>query len=188
MDRIRISYSILNAWASGDKKRAINGVLRLPTETTPAMENGKRVHKLISDSKAKLLPFIDDTFIYEDIDPDKGRWVNYFNIPMGVKGDNGIPDYTIDYSMVIDCYSPEKGIIIDWKTGKTKSSGHNKMQLYCYAYALEFEGVNITTGIIGKVNNDAELEDFTSCTIGDKERDKAREFIIKNTNEIIKIL
>lgn len=42
---IRVSYSILNAWASGDFERALAMYFHEPTGTTRAMELGKKAHQ-----------------------------------------------------------------------------------------------------------------------------------------------
>ena len=176
---IRVSYSILSAWSKGYKEQAINGILRIPIEQNEAMKEGSRIHSLISETKPKLLPFMDDTFIFEDIRPEKSKWVNYFKIRLNDE---------IDFSMVVDCYSPKRGIIIDWKTGKHKSNKHDKMQLFCYAYALGFRGVNLTKGVIAKVDSKAQLEDFSAYTIGEREKKEAEQFIFKNVEEIKQVL
>lgn len=41
---IRLSYSILSAWARGDTERALQMYFREETPTTPAMELGKKMH------------------------------------------------------------------------------------------------------------------------------------------------
>lgn len=42
---MRVSYSMLSAWHSGDYDRAIAMIMRQPFEPTPAMEEGLRLHK-----------------------------------------------------------------------------------------------------------------------------------------------
>lgn len=41
---LRVSYSILSAWARGDYDRALSMYFREETPTTPAMELGKKMH------------------------------------------------------------------------------------------------------------------------------------------------
>lgn len=175
MDKIKLSWSILNAWTRGDKDAAIGMIYGKKIPETPAMANGSRVHELISTQRLRLLPCIDDTYVFEDIEPDAHRWVNYFKI-------NIYP--WLDLSMRIDVLSRERGVVIDWKTGKHSSADADPMQIYLYAIALEKIGVPINTGIMAKVNDDVTLSDYTVIKIGPHARKQGYEFIDTYAAEI----
>jgi hypothetical protein len=181
MDKIKLSWSILSSWSAGRQDDAIKMFMGGSIEETVYMTEGKRVHELIAKKKLKLLPFIKDTAIFEDIVPDKHQWINYFRVP--------VFDW-LDMSMVADVLDPVEGLLIDWKTGSRKSNQYNKMQLYIYAYLLSKleEPIIIKQAVLAKVGEDPSgaiiCENFSMYKIDENKLMVAENYIETNASEM----
>jgi len=174
--RLKVSWSILNAWAKGDKDGALGMIFGRQIVETPAMAEGKRIHKAIARERLPLLPFMDHTYIFEDIRPDDHVWQNYFRVTLSP---------WLDLSMVADVISLERGVVIDWKTGKTDVTAQDPMQLYIYSHAIGIDtGATFGIGIIAKVSSDLVLGDYMLVKIGDAQRAMALDYIETYASEI----
>ena len=143
MKRLKVSWTILSTWAKGDRDGAMKLLAGIELPRTPAMIEGSRIHDIISQKKLKLIPEITDKAIFEDIQPDKHIWTNYFKVELN--------DW-LDLSMVIDVIDEPR--IIDWKASTKRSTEHNKMQIYLYALGVEkATDKKITEGIFGTVKD-----------------------------------
>lgn len=185
MDKIKLSWSIISAWSSGRKDDAIKMIMGDTVAENIYMTEGKRIHKIISDKKLRLLPFIKDTAIFEsDGDVIEGR-INYFKV--------NVFDW-LDMGMIIDVLDPVEKIIIDWKSGSRKSSEHNKMQLYVYAYLLSKlpEPIEIEKVIMAKVSESQQgvitCDDFCIYKINEEKLAVAENYIESNASEIYQFL
>lgn len=176
---IKISWSILNAWKSGRKQDALDMVMGKPTPDNEYMKKGREIHKAVSSQKLRLLDLIDDSYIFEDMEPAEGKWQNYFKIKLSD---------TVLFSMVVDCLSIDGRIVIDWKSGKQTSSSADPMQLFCYAYALGFKGIEIDRGIVAKVNDDLTLGGYSVYIIDADKKAQAAQLIAETASEIMKEL
>lgn len=184
MKKIKLSWSILSAWSSGDKDRAIKMLMGEEMEATFPMEEGIRIHDLIAEKKLLLLPFMSKDAIFEKVVPDREKCINYFRVE--------IFDW-LDISMiadVLDMKSEMGRLLIDWKTGSRKSMEHNKLQLYVYAYALSMlpEPIVIDNAVIAKVGEDSSgailLEDWSLYKITPEKLELAENYIESNASEI----
>jgi hypothetical protein len=181
MDKIKLSWTILSSWSAGRQDDALKMFMGGSIAPNVYMEEGKRVHKIISDKKLKLLPFIKETAIYEDIDPEKKKWVNYFRVQ--------VFDW-LEMGMVADVLDPVEGLLIDWKTGSRKSNQYNKMQLYIYAYLLRKldEPIIINQAVLAKVGEDQSgaiiCEDFSMYKIDENKLMIAENYIETNASEM----
>lgn len=144
---------------------------------------GKRIHDLIAQKKLKLLPMIKDTAIFEDYDKGINAWTGKTGNPVQV-------NEWLEMSMIADVLDPKEKLLIDWKSGSRKSTEHNKLQLYVYAYLLSIlpEPIEITTGIMAKVEESTEgvitCTDFSLYKINQEKLEYAENYIESNASEI----
>lgn len=181
MKKLKLSWSILSAWSSGRRDDAITMLMGDSIEGNVLMKEGKRIHEIIANKKLKLLPFIKDTAVFEG---DRENRINYFKVD--------VFDW-LEMSMVADVLDPIEGLLIDWKTGNRKSTQHNKLQLYVYAYLLSKlpEPIEIKKAVIAKVGeiDDAILvEDFSLYKINKEKLELAENYIESNACEIYDFL
>lgn len=185
MEKIKLSWSIISSWSSGRKDDAIKMYMGAGIEENEYMIEGKRLHKIISEKRLKLLPFIKDTAIFENIEPEKHLWVNYFRVPVFE---------WLDMSMIADVIDPVEGLLIDWKSGTRNSAQYNKLQLYVYAYLLSKlpNPIAIKDAIIAKVgeldNGVVICEDFCLYKIDNNKLEVAENYIESNASEIYNFL
>ena len=185
MEKIKLSWSIISSWSAGRRDDAIKMFMGGNIEDNEYLQEGRRLHKLISDKKLRLLPIIKDTAIFEDINPEEHKWVNYFRVP--------VFDW-LEMSMVADVLDPVEGLLIDWKTGSRKSTQHNKLQLYIYAYLLTKleQPIYIKSAILAKVSEDVSgaviCDDFSLFSIDDNKLEIAENYIESNASEIFNFI
>lgn len=181
MEKIKLSWSIISSWSAGRKDDAIKMLMGMGIEETVFMSEGKRIHEAISSKKLRILPFIKDTSIYEGNGDNRSERVNYFRVPVFE---------WLDMSMIIDVLDPEEKFIIDWKSGNRKSTQHNKMQLYVYAYLLTKlpEPIYIEKAIMAKVSESDSgvitCDDFCIYKINEEKLMIAENYIESNASEI----
>jgi len=145
MNKIKLSWTKLSEWsrnAPDSKEKVLKMFIGEEIESNIYMEEGKRIHEIISTNKLPLIPLIKETAEFEDIQPDKGLWKNYFKCPV---------NEWCDLSMVADVLDRKEGIVIDWKTGSKSSMEQNKLQVYMYAYGLGKLGIDIKHGVMAHV-------------------------------------
>lgn len=179
--KIKVSWTILNLWATGKRDEAIKVLAGIELPKNEYMIEGSRIHDIISSKKLKLIPEISDQAIYEDIRPEDHSWVNYFRVEI-------FP--WLDLSMVVDVLDAPR--IIDWKASSKRSTEHNKMQIYLYALGAELKtGKKITEGIFGTVK-DYEgaiiCEDYSIFKINDAKKELAKNYVESIGSEIYSFL
>lgn len=188
MKKIKVSWSILSQWSSGNKDAAIKMLMGEEIEATLAMEEGKRIHEIISSKRLMLLPFLSEEAVFEKINPEKKDWINYFRVPV---------NEWLDLSLVIDVLDMKSGLgglVVDWKTGRKKSQEHNKMQVYMYAYALSKlpKPLKVDHGVIAKVFEDESgaiiVQDWSPYKITPEKLELAENYIESNASEIYESL
>lgn len=182
MKKLKVSWTILSAWSKGGthKDEALAMIAGVQQPPNQYMIRGKRIHNIISRQRLKLIPEISDSAIFEDINPQKKQWINYFKVEV---------NEWLDLSLVIDVLDTENKTIVDWKTGRTRSYEQNKLQIYVYAYAMELLKIPINRGILARVDerkNDKSLycPDYTIFHINAEKREVGEEYIISNASEI----
>jgi hypothetical protein len=176
----KVSWTILSTWASGRQDEAIKILAGLEMPTTPAMERGSRLHKVVSEGRLPLLPQIGKNAIYEDIRPDEGKWQNYFRVPV---------TNWLDLSLVIDVLDAENKLVVDWKASTKRSTEHNKMQIYLYALAMSKlpTPIKIEKGIFGTINefdNAVVCTDYSMFKINDEKIELALNYCVTIAGEI----
>lgn len=118
---IRVSYSILNSWARGDAERAIAPYLGVETESTPAMEYGKKKHEQFERAarRTKALPAVFG-----------GRKLKSPSFELSTKRVRKVADWCY-LSGVLDVLDGDTAI--DYKTGISPASNYlNSHQHGCY--------------------------------------------------------
>lgn len=150
---IRVSYSILNAWANGDIERAIAPYAGVETESTPAMVYGKKAHAKWERyaKKFKRLPKIFGN-----------RKLNNPKLELSTKKVRKLTDWCV-LSGVLDVKDGEIGI--DYKTGKGSATDYvnskqhevyqvlypelKRFEYYCKNQHLHHSDPNqITVGVV----------------------------------------
>lgn len=170
---MRVSWSILNAWARGDKEGAMSMLLGESIPPTPAMLEGQRVHGWVAQEKMKLLPFMDDTFVWEG---PEHHGAGYFRVEF-------LPNYQL--SGKVDAYSIERGWLIDWKTGKTPSSTQDPRQLHLYHFLLKQSlGATFHSGAIAHISSEAKVLDWTRVQLSEGKATDAAAWAMETIGEI----
>lgn len=176
---------MLSAWSKGNRDDVLKMLMGESIETNIYMEEGKRIHEIVSENKLPLIPLVKKTAIFEDINPEKGLWKNYFKCPV---------NEWCDLSMVADVYDPVEKIVIDWKTGSRSSTEHNKLQVYLYAYGLSKLPVpiNIEWGIIAHIVESPDktifCTDYTVYKMNQEKLDIAENYIETVGGEIYNMI
>ena len=155
--KLRASWSVFERWASGDHDDALRMSMGLPMRMMNenirlAIEFGKETHELIASKKLDPLGFIPKNAIYEKVEPDKKKYINYYKVELS--------EWLI-FSMIADVlYQLPNGTwaVVDWKTGRLNSTEQKKMQVYIYAYILSQlpEPITVSLGIIAKIEKDGQ--------------------------------
>ena len=133
----------------GDKDSVLQRIWGNDTPTNEAMEEGTRCHEIVSSKKIKLLPIMDDAWIWESDTEGFYTWNVYDWLTIRAK---------------IDCWNG-KDIVIDWKTGHRKSILQDTKQIWFYAWILKSKGYDIKKGYIVKLDKDLKVEGITEVTI-----------------------
>ena len=187
MEKIKLSWSILNAWSKNDRDMAIKMLSHQGT-TNMYMEDGRRIHEIISSKKLVLLPpRFQNPKTGQWEDPSKGinTWTETHTKPIEIFE-------WLEMSMIVDYLDPVNGILVDWKSGSAKSTEHSKMQLYVYAYILKQIGIDIKVGVIAKVEETTEsaitCTDYSVYKINEEKLEVGRDYIEGNASEIMDFL
>lgn len=185
-----LSWTKISSWSAGRTDEAIKMIMDSSgSDENIYMREGKRIHSKIAEGKFRLLPFMKDTGRFElpngENPEEKRKDPNYFRVE--------VFDW-LDMSMLVDYLDPVEGLIIDWKSGSRKSTEHNKMQLYVYAYLLSRlpEPIIINRGVIAKVWESPEgvvsCSDFSLYKINEEKLEIAENYIESNASEIYNMI
>lgn len=178
MHKLRVSWSILEAWARGDQQAVISRLNGLSWSSNEAMEIGLAAHKVVSQNGI-LHEEIKPDALYEKVN-EAGENSNKFVVELeDWLTLSGIPDIKV----------PSTKTIIDAKTGNRKSFRHKPMQIYLYAYALEKLGEDYNRGIILKIDR-AGLNplDYTVFKITNAKKQMAENFVYTLATDIYNFL
>ena len=178
---IRVSYSILSAWESGDIDRAIAPYTGVEIEPNDAMEFGKKMHGIWEryGKKHKAIPKIFG-----------GRKLEAPEVELATKRVRKLTDWCV-ISGVLDVKDGTTGI--DWKTGKATASDYTnskqsevyqvlypelkRFEFYCKNQHIHHTDKNhITVGIV--YLNRKTLEDGLNWIL--TMAAELREFLINN--------
>ena len=181
--KLKVSWTILSAWSAKRYDDVLDYIQGKGIEDNVYLRRGRDIHDTIASGKLKLLPFIKNTAIFEDIRPKEKVWTNFYRVEV-------FP--WLDVSMVADVIDPVEGLVIDWKTAEESSTRQNKLQVYLYAYLLALEGIEIKHGVIATVGDDEQglirLKDFCMYKIDKEKLDIAENYIESNASEIYNFL
>lgn len=137
MQKLKVSWTILDLWNQKRFDEAIDVIKRVENEPTVFMYEGNQLHQEIATRRIKLFDFMGDRGVFED----KPNGINYYK-------DIDLNEW-LRISLVIDYI--EGSFIADWKSGEGK-----KMQLYLYAYLYqEITGKTIDRMYFGHVYRDS---------------------------------
>lgn len=151
---MRVSWSILSAWARGDTQAALDMLEEDGLPPTPAMLEGQRIHGWIAQEKMRLLPGMDDTFVWEGAEH---HGAGYFKVPL-------MPG--VELSGKVDAYSVERGWIVDWKSGNTPAGSQDPRQIYLYHYLLKTAlGKDFSLGAFVRVSGQADVVDWVKVQL-----------------------
>lgn len=120
MKTVKLSYSIINAWADANYEQAIGYYLGQPLPATPAMELGKLKHEIYANHAIKTKTLHEDLGGGELIEPiveQKYQKIIPFSADIQILL-RGIPDTT------------DRDIVYEYKVGRTKAGAYvDKLQL-----------------------------------------------------------
>lgn len=165
-NKLRLSYSKLNAYANYDKQEAIDIILGKRFPTTPEMELGSQAHSFIEEQKLDL-EGIGEGGVYEE-----KKVVSLYD--------------WLDFAFV--CDRRKDNIIVDYKTGHG-----DPMQLYVYAFLYKLEDIEITEGRLVYIDFDSATKEISKRSqrkypITNKQLQDAWSFIDETSHEIKIIL
>lgn len=153
--KFRASYSVLSTWASGDWEKAIKQYFKLETYTSPAMEEGKRYHKLWAD---QITEFKES--------PIEIGAIKFSDPTVEIKKTVSVNDW-LDLVGVIDCY--DKPILYEWKTGKSSSESYaSSPQAGVYGVLATLAGLYVEKAEIHHFDQYLKKSDFSIVWITDE--------------------
>lgn len=173
MKRFRTSFSILNAWASGNKEGAIDMFFKRNLIKTEQMSDGIVFHDKWATHilKNKEIPQELSSKPIKLIDP---RPELKLEIDLG---DN------FQFVGIIDCLDGET--IYEFKTGRSNSSDYaNGKQIDCYAYLLSKLGIKTTKGIYLHYNQYDQRADKSLVYLTDNRLKTAEKWILDYTSDM----
>lgn len=148
MKKLKFNWTILHSWAKGQQQEAIEMLMGQGIPETEAMVEGKEIHKEIATKGYPMLrrkdgtPLFSDRFIDEDMDPENGKFRNYFSVKvMDIPVEHRSADYDarkdgVYLGGVIDRVDFETASLADWKSGTSHISSHSDMQLWIYQWLI----------------------------------------------------
>jgi hypothetical protein len=181
----KLSWSIMNTWDRGDREGALDMMAGKSLPLTPAMIEGSRLHGIIAQERPRLLPIIDETFVFEGVHQRRWESPNYYRTLIA-------PGLII--SGMMDVISAKHGVIIDWKSGNTPITAQNPMQLYLYGAMLDREGIKTQAGIFAKVKADpgatppVAVDGHIRVKLTDERKQEAVDWAVRIHQEIVQYL
>lgn len=164
MKKLRLSYSLLEAWKRGETDQAISTYFRVSGEPTPQMIEGKEIHEQIAEhiNKFNTLP---DFLIEQEL-----------KIP-STEMEVTVPyNELFDLKAVYDCY--DSPTLYEWKTGVQPSITWTRThQLPFYFLVGELGKLKIDRAILVRYNQYDKSRDFAIVHNSKTLRDKARNYI-----------
>lgn len=168
MEKIRVSYSILNAFSHGDITGAINMYYKVFRPSNSAMEQGIEFHKtwqVYTDKYKKLHPNI-STLNKALSDPRTELKLEVDITPI------------IQFVGVIDCL--DEPFIYEYKSGSKPSSEYaNGNQIDCYAVLLKYCNIKVEKGFYLHYDQIIKETDSAMIWITEDRLKKAEKWIIE---------
>lgn len=171
MKIFRASYSVLSTWESGNWERAIEMYFKLADYVTPAMVDGREMHKKWEDyakKNNKMPEVFGGAKLYNPIIEKKHEiqledWLEFVFIPDLVDAPN----------------------LIDYKTGRSNPSAKAvRTQLGLYAVGLDFFDINVSLGKLYHYNQYTKKVNLDIVCITDKLKAEAREYLYTVSSEM----
>lgn len=148
MKKMRLSYSLLASWLRGNPTEAVECYFRLEkTNSNPAMEDGRKIHKEIADhiTKNRSLPDFLPNFALVAPITEKELIVSYNEM--------------FDLKVIIDCL--DIPVIYEWKTGGQDSIDWARTyQLPLYFLVCGMSGIKVDSGYLAHYNQKTKEKDF----------------------------
>ena len=169
--KLRLSYSLLNAWSRGNVDEAVSLYLREGLISSPALKYGKDFHKKVEKiiNKKKEITLAGTNFKFEKPETEKVIIINY-------------SDHW-DLKVIIDCL--DENTIYDWKTGVVNSLEYsNSYQFPLYFLACKMSGIDIERGFMVHYNQYEKKTDFTIIWNGQTQIERATNYIESLAPEI----
>jgi len=169
--KLRLSYSLLNAWSRGRVDEAISLYLREDLPSSPALKYGKDFHKKVQKiiDEKKELNIVKTKLKFKKPETEKVIIINYSD--------------RLDLKVIIDCL--DTPFIYDWKTGVVNSLEYsNSYQFPLYFLACKMSGIDIERGFIVHYNQYEKKTDFTILWNGQTQIERATNYIESLAPEI----
>ena len=170
-NKLRLSFTLLSLWAQGNVDEAVRYYLGLKREETQAMKTGKKKH-ILNEEYIKNLGTTSKEFGELDLSGAKTEWkieISYNEL--------------FDLVGVIDAY--KKGVIYEFKTGKTSSFVYlSSPQIAIYTLLLK--KINQPVEKIMVIRWDGKDYDWSFRWYSDSLVDEAQNYIDSLAPEIYK--
>lgn len=171
MGKLRVSFSLLDAWSRGDTQLAIDTYFHVGGPKNKAMEYGIEFHDRIAKHIDKYNQFPDDFFSYPLMIPEAEKKVvaNYNEL--------------FDISAVFDCIDSPN--LFEFKTGvQPATTWARKDQLPLYFLVAELEGIPIEKAYLIHYNQHSNEKDYVVVWNTPDKVERARNIVDSYAPEI----
>ena len=206
--KLKTSWSILDKWSQGYREDAIAMIGGLEIPPTEAMIRGRKGHEQIARKQLNIVDLLSEETIFETTNHnlDEKDRINYFKVQIPLKGYELIQtdketgeierfklDDVLSFSGVKDIYDPKNKILLDWKFSRRPASQQKSLQLFIYSYiSIEFEKLQVDKAVFARTDydnrNQIYCDEYYVHKITQDKLDFAKNFIVKNSLEILKFL
>lgn len=170
-NKFRASYSILNAWASGDFERTVKYYFKLEDFKSPAMLAGQQYHEKWA---AEVLS--------KNTTPAVFGGMKLNNPSVEIYKKVALKDW-LELSGKIDCL--DEPVVYDWKTGKQSSEAYaSDRQIGTYGVLCTLSGIYVNRGEIHHYDQYKKQADMSAVWITDELLRDSLEWIETLSSEI----
>lgn len=163
-NKLRVSFSLLSTWMRGEQQASIDLYLHKDREVTPAMAEGRKIHKEIEDHIKKTSTFPDWLF--------KGTLVH----PKSEHKLYAPYNELFDLSAVFDCL--DEPTLYEFKTGVSDSLDWiGNGQLGFYFLICEINHIPVEKGVLIHWDQKAKANDWAMVWNSQRLRSQARNLI-----------
>lgn len=170
-DKFRASFTVLNAWQSGNWERAIKYYFKLEEFTTPEMLQGRELHKKWADEtkKTKCLPEVfggqklQNPIVEQKVVVELEPW--------------------LDFVFIIDCL--DAPVLHEYKSGKSSSESYaGSWQTGAYAVGAVSAGFYVDRAEVHHYDQYMKVSDMSILHITDKVLEDSYNWIITISSEM----
>lgn len=178
----KLSWSVMSAWARGDREQALASLRGETIPMTAPMLEGQRLHGIIAQNELLLLPMMDSSYRFEGVHANHRLSPNYYQTLVA-------PGLIV--SGIMDVISEKHRMIIDWKA--SEGTGQDKRQLELYGAMLDWEGIKMEVGILARVKAApapelVELINYDRIKLTEERKEAAVAWALKIAAEIREVL